>query len=143
MPPCPHAPPHGLEACKHSASRQAALWSALVAMTWAGFTNVGRQVSLACMHGDVGIAMALHAAIGAKGQAGREHMLHLSNETLDALGTAVFYGKIDVFKALFHAKCPSIFTDPDDRNPILLPLRKLSRCNPPALCSRHQSRSAR
>lgn len=87
--------------------------------------------SLACMHGDVGIAMALHAAIGAKGQAGREHMLHLSNETLDALGTAVFYGKIDVFKALFHAKCPSIFTDPDDRNPILLPLRKLSRCNPP------------
>jgi hypothetical protein len=96
-------------------------------------------LSLACMHGDVGITMALHAAVAAKGQAGREHMLHLSNETLDALGTAVFYGKTDVFKALFHAKCPSIFTDPDDRNPILLPLRKLSRYNPLPPASHHQS----
>ena len=89
------------------------------------------------MHGDVGIAMALHAAIAAKGQTGREHMLHLSNETLDALGTAVFYGKTDVFKALFHAKCPSIYADPDDRNPSLLPLRKLSRYNPLPHMTRH------
>ncbi len=85
---------------------------------------------LACMHGDLGIAMTLHAAIAAKGPVGREHMLHLSNEALDALGTAVLYGKTEVFKSLFQAKCPSIFTDPEDRSSGLLQLRKLSQYAP-------------
>jgi hypothetical protein len=85
---------------------------------------------LACMHGDIGIVMTLHAAIASKGQIGREHMLHISNEALDALGTSVFYGKTEVFKALFQAKCPSIFTDPEDRSASLLQLRKLSQYAP-------------
>jgi hypothetical protein len=82
------------------------------------------------MYGNLDIVMTLHAAILAKGQVGREHMLHINNDSLDAVGTAVFYGRIEVFKALFHAKCPSIFFDPDDRSPILLPLRKMSQYHP-------------
>ncbi len=77
------------------------------------------------MYGDVDIAMTLYAAIAAKGPSGREHMLHISNDSLDALGTAVFYGKTEVFKHLFLAKCPSIFIDPSDRSGPIQTLRKL------------------
>lgn len=108
----------------------------------AGCTNSSLFI-LACMHGNLDIAMTLHAAILAKGQVGREHMLHINNDSLDALGTAVFYGKVEVFKALFHAKCPSIFLDPDDRSPLLLPLRKMSQYNPSARIYRLQLRCRR
>jgi hypothetical protein len=79
------------------------------------------------MYGNLDIVMTLHAAIVAKGQVGREHMLHINNDSLDALGTAVLHGKIEVFKALFQSKCPSIFLDPDDRSAALLPLRKIAK----------------
>ena len=89
----------------------------------AGGTNSTLFI-LACMHGDTDIAMALHTAIAAKGQTGREHMMHINHECLDALGTAAFYGKTEVFKSLHAAKCPSIFADPDDRSASLTSLRK-------------------
>jgi hypothetical protein len=76
------------------------------------------------MRGDVAIVMALHTAIAAKGQIGREHMMHINFNALDALGTSAFFGKTEVLKYLNAAKCPSIFTDPDDRSAGLMSLRK-------------------
>jgi hypothetical protein len=53
---------------------------------------------LSCMHGHVSIATALHTAIAAKGQAGRDHALHLNNDGLDALGVSM----ARVFSSLFR-----------------------------------------
>jgi hypothetical protein len=80
------------------------------------------------MHGHVDIAMALYAAIVAKGQDGREHIFHINHEFLDALGVAAFYGRTEVVKSLFSVKCPSIFLDPEDRS--LAALRKNSKYAP-------------
>ena len=55
---------------------------------------------LSCMRGDVNIATALYTAISLKGQAGKEHALHLNNEGLDALGASMAHA---LFKSLLKA----------------------------------------